>query len=247
MSGYNKMTNIQFIVVGWHYSYPEWIEGLIELNKSNENLDVFWSCHKEPPDVVKQNFNWKLFENIGLEEGAYTQALEYLDVDDDTILFLVHDDLIIKDWNFINVSIEALNTHGLKVLGNGVNYPTVFDPEKIERDKKNIEWVSADWRYLFTEPIMCKTIRSSYLVIKWKDLKSVGGFNPIWLSPDLDEDGNAINYGGIGNLGQTIVGYKFTKIFGENKIGYLSKDYLNSKYIYECARGEITKEFTGYE
>ena len=137
------MINIQFIVVGWHYSYPEWIEGLIELNKSNENLDVFWSCHKEPPDVVKQNFNWKLFENIGLEEGAYTQALEYLDVDDDTILFLVHDDLIIKDWNFINVSIEALNTHGLKVLGNGVNYPTVFDPEKIERDKKNIEWVSA--------------------------------------------------------------------------------------------------------
>jgi hypothetical protein len=233
--------DIQFIVVGWHYSYPEWINGLIELNSQNEMIDVFWSCHREPTDIVKENFNWKLFENIGLEEGAYTQALEYLDLDDETILFLVHDDLIIKDWNFISVCVNALGKY--KVLGNGINYPAMFDPQKIERDKKNIEWVSADWRYLFKEPMMCKTIRSSFLVIKWKDLKRVGGFNPIWLSPDLDEDGNAINYGGIGNLGQTIVGYKFTKIFGKDNIGYLSKEYLNSKYVYECARGKITKEF----
>lgn len=233
--------DIQFIVVGWHYSYPEWINGLIELNSQNENIDVFWSCHREPTDIVKENFNWKLFENIGLEEGAYTQALEYLDLDDETILFLVHDDLIIKDWNFISVCVNALGKY--KVLGNGINYPAMFDPQKIERDKKNIEWVSADWRYLFKEPMMCKTIRSSFLVIKWKDLKRVGGFNPIWLSPDLDEDGNAINYGGIGNLGQTIVGYKFTKIFGKDSIGYLSNEYLNSKYVYECARGKVTKEF----
>ena len=233
--------DIQFIVVGWHYSYPEWINGLIELNSQNENIDVFWSCHREPTDIVKENFNWKLFENIGLEEGAYTQALEYLDLDDETILFLVHDDLIIKDWNFISVCVNALGKY--KVLGNGINYPAMFDPQKIERDKKNIEWVSADWRYLFKEPMMCKTIRSSFLVIKWKDLNRVGGFNPIWLSPDLDEDGNAINYGGIGNLGQTIVGYKFTKIFGKDSIGYLSNEYLNSKYVYECARGKVTKEF----
>tara|TARA_B100000959_G_C14917389_1_gene597956 strand:- start:666 stop:1382 length:717 start_codon:yes stop_codon:yes gene_type:complete len=236
------MTNIQFIVVGWHYSYPEWTNGLIELNSQNENIDVFWSCHREPTDIVKENFNWKLFKNIGLEEGAYTQAVEYLDLDDDTILFLVHDDLIIKDWDFINVCVNALEEY--KVLGNGINYPALFDPEKIEmNEKKNIEWVSPDWRYLFTEPIVGSTVRSSFLVIKLKDLKRVGGFNPIWLTPKLDEDGEGVDYGGIGNLGQTIVGCKFTKIFGKDNIGYLSDTYLNSKYIYECARGNVTKEF----
>ena len=57
--------HIQFIVVGWHYSYPEWIQGLIELQKQNDNINVFWSCHREPPDIIKDNFNWKEFENIG--------------------------------------------------------------------------------------------------------------------------------------------------------------------------------------
>lgn len=236
--------NIQFIVVGWHYSYPEWIQGLIELQNQNDNINVFWSCHREPPDIIKDNFNWKEFENIGLEEGAYTQALEYLDLDDDTILFMVHDDLIIKDWNFINICIDAIVNRGMKVMGNGFNYPAHFDPEKVEREKKNIEWVNDDWKHLFTEPMHCKTVRTSFVVINWKDLKDIGGFNPIWLSPEVDENGIPQGYGGIGNLGQTIVGYKFTKIFGPDKIGYLSNNYLNSEYIYECARGEVTEEYT---
>ena len=85
--------NIQFIVCGWWYDefdgrkgITDFIDGLIELQKDNEFIDVFWSCHREPTDIVKENFNWKLFENIGLEEGAYTQALEYLDVDDEVNL-----------------------------------------------------------------------------------------------------------------------------------------------------------------
>jgi len=236
--------NIQFIVVGWHYSYPEWIQGLIELQNQNDNINVFWSCHREPPDIIKDNFDWKEFENVGLEEGAYTQALEHLNLDDDTILFMVHDDLIVKDWNFINICIDAILNRGMKVMGNGFNFPAYFDPEKVEREKKNIEWVDDDWKHLFTEPMHCKTIRTSFVVVKWKDLKGLGGFNPIWLSPELDENGVPQGYGGIGNLGQTIIGYKFTKVFGPDRIGYLSNNYLNSEYIYECARGEITEEYT---
>ena len=34
----------------------------------------------------------------------------------------MHDDLIIKDWNFVNVCLGLLN-EGYKVIGNGINYP----------------------------------------------------------------------------------------------------------------------------
>ena len=77
---------IQFIVVGWHYSYDDLIDGLIELKNDNDMVNVFWSCHKEPTDVIKENFDWKLFDNLGLEDGAYQQALDYLKPDDDVIL-----------------------------------------------------------------------------------------------------------------------------------------------------------------
>ncbi len=52
---------IQFIITGWHYNQQEYYDGLHELEKDNENIDVFWSCHKEPPKHIKDRFKWKLF------------------------------------------------------------------------------------------------------------------------------------------------------------------------------------------
>ena len=93
---------IQFIIVGWHFdAYPEFIDQLITVNKNNDIIDIFWSCHKEPSDKVKENFDYKVFPNLGEEFIAYQQAIEYLNLDDDTICFFIHDDIIIKNWNFI--------------------------------------------------------------------------------------------------------------------------------------------------
>ena len=84
---------IQFIICGWWYDefdgrkgVTDFIDGLIELQNRNEFVDVFWSCHKEPTKLVKDNFKYKVFENIGLEWGAYNKAFNYLDLDDDTIV-----------------------------------------------------------------------------------------------------------------------------------------------------------------
>ena len=44
---------IQFIVVGWHYHQQEFYEGLKELEDTNEEISVFWSCHKEPIKYIK--------------------------------------------------------------------------------------------------------------------------------------------------------------------------------------------------
>ena len=128
---------IQFIIVGWHFeAFPEFIDGLLELQNTNsEFINIFWSCHKEPSQRIKDNFQYKVFPNLGLEDGAYQQALDYLNLDDDTILFLMHDDIIVKDWNFINICINALQT-GMAFVGNGMNYPAIFDPNEIVRNKK---------------------------------------------------------------------------------------------------------------
>ena len=123
---------IQFIIVGWHFdAYPELIEGLISLqNNNSDTIKVFWSCHQEPCNTVKENFEYKVFPNLGLEDGAYQQALDYLDIADDTILFLMHDDLVVKDWEFINLCIERLQ-QGFAFIGNGINYPEYTAPTKI--------------------------------------------------------------------------------------------------------------------
>ena len=62
---------IQFIIVGWHFeAFPEFIDGLLELQNTNsEFINIFWSCHKEPSQRIKDNFQYKVFPNLGLEDG----------------------------------------------------------------------------------------------------------------------------------------------------------------------------------
>lgn len=225
---------IQFIIVGWHFdAYPEFIDQLIELNE-NGIIDIFWSCHKEPSDKVKENFDYKIFPNLGLEDGAYQQALDYLNISDDTVLFLMHDDLVVKDWSFINICLDTLNK-GYKVIGNGVNYPLQLDPNEIKRGKKYIDFVKDECKYIFNTSLYCYTIRESFMCIKRGDLKEIGDFEVIWEDPSAKGEGP----GGIGNTQQSLLGYKLTKIFGKEKITYLSNTYQDSKYLFECARGTM--------
>ena len=52
---------IQFIITGWHYNQSEYYDELHELEKDNDNIKVFWSCHKEPPKQIKDNLNGNYF------------------------------------------------------------------------------------------------------------------------------------------------------------------------------------------
>lgn len=229
---------IQFIVVGWHFdNFPELIEGLKQLNESNDMIDVFWTCHKEPSESVKQNFAYKVFANEGLEDGAYQQALDYLNLDDETILFLIHDDLVIKDWNFINLCLQYLE-QGIAFVGNGMNYAAVFDPNEIVRGKVALEWVKPESKYLFKSKDQVLTLRESFICTTRKYLKQIHDFEVIWEEPVPDENGK-FHIGGIGNLQQTMLGYKITKVFGPSKIAYLSNTYQDSNFLYECARGKM--------
>jgi hypothetical protein len=236
---------IQFIIVGWHYDkFPELIEQLQELQSSNENINVFWSCHREPSQTIKDNFSYKVFPNLGLEDGAYQQALDHLDLDDDTILFLMHDDIVVKDWSFMYICLSYLQ-QDIAFVGNGINYPLDFNPysnfksEMLNIDGTYVDIVKDDAKHICTnESLYTLTLRESFICTTRKHLRSVFDFEVIWQEPKPDVNGK-YHIGAIGNAQQTLLGYKITKVFGPKRIAYLSNTYQDSEYMYECARGGI--------
>ena len=249
---------IQFIVVGWHYHQHEFYEGLKELNDNNEKINVFFSCHKDPPKFIKENFKYQLFPNVGEEFIAYQQAIEYLDIEDDTVCFFMHDDVIIKNWEFINICLDKLNTH--KFLGNCLNYPmnyfdptdTNYVPQGISEgfDNKTVaDYAQDETKKLFDKklsPVI--VIRGSFICCRYKDLKQIYGFEPrkeAWVGPEWSNKYQTYCYRGakglgkFGNMFMFMFSYKINKVFGPHSISYLSDRYLDSDFIYEMGRGEI--------
>ena len=249
---------IQFIVTGWHFNQYSLIDGLYELKKDNKDIDVFWSCHREPTEDIKNKFEWKLFHNGGEECGAYDQAISHLDIDNDTICFFMHDDIIIKDWNFINLCLEKLQRY--KVIGNCRDYSDNFDPFKIQKigiteefdNKMFKDYVKPENQYLFDSKMFIFKVRPSFICMKYSDVKSMGGFEPreeALIPPLVEKDEwndkgephyrGARGLGAFGNLFPALVCYKMNKILGTENITYLSDRYLDSDYIYEMGRGNI--------
>ena len=255
---------IQFIVVGWHMNQDILIDGLHELKESNSSIDVFWSCHKEPTQEIKTKFEYKVFYNGGEECGAYDQAINYLDIDDKTICFFLHDDLIVKDWSFINVCVDKL-LQGYKVIGNCQDYAeNQWNPWRtikigITEQFDNgcyKDYVKEENQHLFDQVLSFKKVRPSFICMRYEDVKSIGGFEPrlqAYTSPLTDKDEwcevdgqphyrGTGGIGSFGNLFPALVCYKMHKIIGPSHITYLSDRYLDSDFIYECGRGEISKE-----
>ena len=117
---------IYFCIIGWHYNQEEYYQGLKWMNDNNPEMKVFWNCRKEPPDSIKNNFDYEMFSNKGLEWGGYQQIIEKFDFTDDDIIFFTHDDIIIKDWEFVNLCIEQVGEK-FDIIGNGQNYGFYLD------------------------------------------------------------------------------------------------------------------------
>lgn len=227
--------NIQFIITGWHFNSPEFYEGLLTFKKYN-NIKIFWTCHKNPTDYIKQNFDYCVFPNHGLEWGCYQQALDHLNLTDDTVVFFLHDDLVIKNWKFIDACLNLLD-NGIKVIGNGWNYPLELDPTTMTVvGQRYIDYVQDISKHYFDKEMFTLTIRGSFLCMLRKHLRTVNDFEVIWKEP---EPGKSI--GGFGNTMQHLLGYKLTKAFGIQSFAYLSQTYQDSEFIFECARGKINQ------
>ena len=230
---------IQFIVVGWHFdAYPELIEELTVLKDSNPDaIRVFWSCHKEPCDLVKDNFEYKVFPNLGLEDGAYQQALDYLDLPDSTTLFLMHDDIVVKDWNFINICLSRLQ-QGYAFIGNGINYPEYLSPTKIYDEKyfprTPLDVCRPETRHFFEKEGLAYTFRESFICTTRGYLRNIYDFEVVWETP-----GPEMPIGPMGNMQQSMLGWKITQYYGPSRMTYLSETYMDSEWLQECERGKI--------
>tara|TARA_R110002020_G_scaffold441912_2_gene652956 strand:- start:770 stop:1540 length:771 start_codon:yes stop_codon:yes gene_type:complete len=252
---------IQFIVVGWYYNQPTMLEGLKELQENNDNIDVFYSCHKEPTQFVKDNFKYQLFPNLGEEIVAYQQALEHLNLDSDTYCFFMNDDIVIKDWVFIEKCIESLQ-QGYKVVGNGWNpgfkayNPLVTIPVGITEEfdgKQSIDYAKEENRHFFEGPLEMNMARGSFLSMQYSTLEAIGGFEPrkeAWTPIHVNNNGKPYYRGkeneadtklggmsSFGNLFPCLSIYKVNKLYGKESITWLSTSYRNSEYLYELERG----------
>ena len=253
---------IQFIIVGWYYNQDSLELGLKELKENNPDIDIFYSCHKEPTQFIKDNFKWKLFPNLGEEIVAYQQAIEHLNIDSDTYCFFMNDDIVVKNWEFIEKCIEK-HQQGYKVVGNGFDHyyaaynPLVTIPIGITEEfdgKQSIDYVKDENQHFFKgPPLQMNMARGSFLSIQYNTLEAVGGFEPrkeAWVPIHVNKNGKPYYRGkehvadtrkgglsSFGNLFPSLSIYKINKVFGKDSITWLSPKYRNSEYLYELERG----------
>jgi len=242
---------IQFIVIGWHYDPKELYIGLKELKDSNPGLvDVHWVCRKKPPKFIKDNFDWKMYDNVGLEWKGYTDGFYNLDLDDDTIVFFTHDDNFIKDWSFVNIISNILIEGEKKVMGNGRNPGFYLDPNAIISPGNTEEpfpygskykWkeIATHKEFFDDEILPCANFRASFVSMLAKTFKEMKGLE--WIKDPYDgamkfPNGKPDNR--WANMCCNMNGYKISKLFGIDSIGFLSETYKTSRYMDEWERGD---------
>ena len=105
----------------------------------------------------------------------------------------MHDDIIVKDWSFINICLQSLS-QGFAFVGNGMNYPASYDPTQIVRGKKAIDWVKESSKPIFnTAEQNVLTLRESFICTMRGYLRAVFDFEVIWEEPKPDAEGKIIS------------------------------------------------------
>lgn len=246
--------NIHIIVCGWYYNRfnneinDDLISGLYHLKENNSNIYVHWSCHKDVPDLIKEKFAWKQFKNIGLEWGAYDQMFKHLDALSEfkigDILFFLQDDLIIKDWKFLELCVSHIQSGSANFIGNGFNYHGDLDPTGnaafYEGRYSWSEFIHPDTPKELFKPIPVSfSIRGSFLCTSYDKVKQINGFEYVNLPLNPNRPDGEID--GLGNGGLYLNAHKFT-VLDPTKVKYISNYYRQSKYIIECARGQETQK-----
>ena len=243
---------IQFIVIGWHYDPIDFYKGLNELKNLNpDEIKVHWVCRKEPPQFIKDNFSWKMYDNVGLEWKGYTDGFYDLEIDDETVVMFTHDDNQVKNWEFVNIVANNLNNERFKVMGNGVNPGFVLDPNAIISPGNTEEPFPYGSKYTWREIALnkeffnddqvlpCSNFRASFVSMKAKTFREMKGLE--WIKDPYDgamkfPNGKPDNR--WANMCCNLNGYKITKLYGNRSIGFLSNTYKTSPWMDEWERGE---------
>ena len=85
---------------------------------------------------------------------------------------------------------------------------------------------------IYEEPLQCWSMRGSFIIQK-KYIDEVGGFDYVNF-PLIEKLMVVIQETRMENTSEYLNGYKFTKVFGQQGMKYLSDQYRFSKYLTEC-------------
>ena len=246
----------QVIVCGWYYdefdqktNQTEYIEGLIQLNQ-RPDVDVFYACHKDPPEIIESNFRYERYKNIGLEWGAYDKAWQSLkdELSQNTHLLFIQDDILIKDWRFVDIVSAALDA-GAAVVGNGPAYPWNFDPTEearlsfwLKTNDTWVDYVKEENKHIYDKQQVTFGVRGSFVSLKYEDMVKINGFDYVNkpMQMGVKDDGTEFMLiDPFGNTSMYLNGYKFGRLLGNENVKYLGDHYRKSKYMIECGRGMV--------
>lgn len=208
-----------FCLLGWHF-FDDFYESLYRVEGKKYII-----CHREREQVERLPLWPKIQQDIffapnrGLEWGGYHQFVEMkLHEPYDFVVFL-HDDVVIKDENFVAAVRAKFSDPGVKVVGNGRNGR--YWEFRFAQYKERMFFEEAD-------DFIVRTVRGSFFAARSEIFRTIGNFPVLWRAKKMTN----------GNVSLRNFGYVITKNFGRESIAYLADSHLETPYLAEMRRGQ---------
>jgi hypothetical protein len=217
-----KPKRLCFCIAGWHFSESVYAAGC------ESGIDLFVISHQSSPRIPEPFFQSipadHIFQepNLGYDWGCYQQFIARGIWKSYDVIFFMHDDLFIRNLDFIPHSLELIRS-GAQVVGNGLNSPHVAWTRTHLQCYAHSGWLPPSTAFEH------QTVRGSFFAITASALQKVRHFEIFW-------DPKRV-YIRFGNHSLIATCGRLTALFGEGCIAFLGSDYRTSPYILEEERG----------
>jgi len=212
-----------FCILGWHF-FEDFYETIYKI-KGDKYIISHRDCEfltKEKTELFEKIKNDVYFcPNRGLDWGGYHQFNELNFYKNYDFVIYCHDDLVIKDMNFVEAIEEKFQEPSIKVIGNGNNGP---DTEFRYAKYKAGMLVKDD------DDFVIRSVRGSFFAARTAIFSQIGNFPAHWYADNGDLES--------GNIALRNFAHLVTKNFGLESIAYLDADNrLETRYLLEMRRG----------
>ena len=212
-------------VAGWHYN-----EDFYAKVSGIPQSEVFVVSHKARELVPSFLFNYVdrthvFFErNLGYDWGCYQQFISKKIWREFEYVLFMHDDIIIKDRNFLAKCIELLEEY--TVVGNGKHESRRFDvPNTHSESYAHSSWKPPSRRFKHSG------VRGSFFATTREALERLGKIEVFWDPFHITSR--------FGNWSTRATTGKWEQLYGEKCFGFLSQTYCESNYMVELVRGGL--------
>ncbi len=217
-----SLERLCFCIAGWHYSES------VYAACCESGIDLFVISHQPshliPDPLIRSIPADHIFQepNLGYDWGCYQQFIARGLWKSYDVIFFMHDDLFIRNLDFIPHSLELILS-GAQVVGNGQNSPQVAWPRTHLQCYAHSGWLPPSTAFEH------QTVRGSFFAITTQALQKIRHFEIFWDPKQI--------YIRFGNHSLIATCGRLSALFGEGCIAFLGLDYRNSPYIREEEHG----------